>query len=121
MEGLLLPEELRSGWSQTFLYTVQVFAIVALQSLTLISRLVDAWWFLTSAGVVSFSQTLPDVPCCTSENHPFRGPLQRIPSAPGVSTPSLGRHHHPGIYEGNDRPPTLQKTQRRGEYNWIYL
>lgn len=93
--------------SNILIFPLQLYAVVALQYLTVISHLVDARWFLTSAGIVSFSQTLPDVPRCTSENHPFRGPLQRIPGSPGVSTPSLGRHHHPGVYEGNDRSPTL--------------
>lgn len=104
-----------------FLYKTPCDCCTHQQYLTLISRLADARWFLTTAGLVSLSQTLPDVPRGTTENHPFPGPQQRIPGAPGVQTPSLGRHHHPGVYERNDRPPTLQETQRRGENIWIYL
>lgn len=104
-----------------FLYKTPCDCCTRQQYLTLISRLADARWFLTTAGLVSLSQTLPDVPRDATENHSFPGPLQRIPGAPGVSTPSLGHHHHPGVYERNDRPPTLQETQRRGENNQIYL
>lgn len=50
MAGLLLPEELRSGLSNTFSYrnASDCFLLVA----NALFFLVDAWWFLTSAGTI---------------------------------------------------------------------
>lgn len=49
-----------------------------------------------------------------SADHGLPGSLSGLLGAPGVQTPAVGRHHHPGLHQRHDRSPAVQEAEGRG-------
>lgn len=44
------------------------------------------------------------------------GSMSGLLGAPGIQTPNLVCHHHPGLHQRHDSSPTIQEAEARGRH-----
>lgn len=80
------------------------------------SLLSDASWLFSPPSSGSFQEVVRIVSRGPSANHSLPGSLSRLLGASSIQAPAVGRHHHPGLHERNDRSTTVQEAEGRGTH-----
>lgn len=74
----------------------------------------DASGLLSPAGSGSLQEVVCVLSRGSSADYRLPGALPWLLGAPGVQTPAVGCHHHPGVHPRNDRASTVQEAEGRG-------
>lgn len=81
----------------------------------------DASRLLSPSGPGSLQEVMCIISCGPSANHVLPGTLSGLLGALRLQTPTVGRHHHPGLHQRHDCSPAVQEAEGRGRHTHTHL